>query len=277
MPSEVERRADELVDHYGATLVRLNLESYATQERREHWQSVLDDPRYLADINHIVRHIAAKPNVYVLVSLWLDPSFSEQGWPTARTADTWRRLARTLVDIPNVMFGVANEPAWNYDGAQDEQVWIAMNTVVEAMRVVEAEAGSRKHLVTVQGTRAWARSLDYYLTHPILAGNGENIVYETHVYDPEARFAELFLGPAQTLPVLIGEFGPAEGSGMSFADCSALMQQARAADISYTAWTFHSRCAPNMLVDNPGLGCGLYMTLQPTAWGDLVRTHLQAN
>ena len=63
----------------------------------------------------------------------------------------------------------------------------------------------------MQGTRSWSRVLDYYLTHPITAGGGVNIAYETHVYDPSSTFAARFENPSATIPVIIGEFGPAAG------------------------------------------------------------------
>ena len=50
-------------------------------------------------------------------------------------------------------------------------------------------------------------------------------IYETHVYDPAADFADRFETPSQTLPVIIGEFGPA-GGYMSEADCTTLMDSA---------------------------------------------------
>jgi hypothetical protein len=55
-----------------------------------------------------------------------------------------------------------------------------MNDAVAAIRAAEIKRGFAPHLVAVQGTRAWARTLDYYVDHPITAGNGANVVYETH-------------------------------------------------------------------------------------------------
>ena len=139
--------------------------------------------------------------------------------------------------------------------------------------------------VTLQGTRAWARDVSFFLTHPI--STPANVVYETHVYNPAADFQAsalhnalavarrrpcsargrrgprqracmlrwavpcgeaawhaaragghaqlapllapwqaLFVGPSATLPLVIGEFGPA-GGYMTLADCEALMQVGR--------------------------------------------------
>lgn len=271
--AEVNRRADELVDVWGANFVRLTLESYASGEPYQvHWRDLLDDPEYLGHVQEIVAHLAAKPGVYVLLSLWIDPSFSELGWPTAETILVWQRLAEVFRDQPRVLYGLVNEPQYNFDGAQDEEVWTAMNATVAAIRGVEDGFGTPYHVITVQGTGGWARRLGYYVGHPITAGGGVNVAYEVHVYNSEADFQDLWIGPAQTLPVVIGEFGP--GGGMTEADSAALLDAARAAGVPHLAWTFHMRCPPNLLVDHSGGGCGAGMPLEPTAWGQLLRDGL---
>lgn len=303
---EVLRRIDELVDVWGANFLRLVLESYAADGGfRKHWMGVLDDPApgYLAELQAIVSHIGSKPGVYVLVSLWADPTFTpsqdlnqppdptkpEGGWPTSvlnapglhSTQDVWRRLASTFAMEPHVLFGVCNEPERNSDGTRDAEVWTAMNAVVDVIRAAEAAAGApQQHVVAVQGTRNWARVLDYYVANPITAGGGTNIVYETHVYNPQPDFKALFEDPALSLPVIIGEFGPqldpAKGPVMTLADCNALMASARVLDIPHLGWTFHHNCDPNMLVDNSGVPptCGASMPLGPTEWGMRIKAGL---
>jgi Cellulase (glycosyl hydrolase family 5) len=206
--AEVERRIDELVDVWKANFIRLDLESYASSAGRVQWQGVLDDPAYLADIGRIVDYIGTKPGVYVILSIWVDPSFSSLGWPQARTNSALATLAATFASAPYVLFGVSNEPQSNSDGKLDAQVWTAMNAAVAAIRAVEDEVRVPHHIVSVQGTGDWARRLDYYVTHPITADAGDNVAYEVHVYDPATDFAALFETAAQTLPVIIGEFGP---------------------------------------------------------------------
>lgn len=270
-PAEVERRLDELIDRWHATFVRLDLESYATQDQgMVQWQGVLNDPAYLADIQRIVAHIGQKPGVYVMVSLWVDATFSAVGWPTQQTQPVWQKLAETFKDSPHVLYGLVNEPQSNFNGQQDAQVWAAMNTTVQSIRDVEARVGAPHHVVAVQGTRAWARRLDYYVSHPITAGGGTNIAYETHVYDPASQFDTLFGNPAKTLPVIVGEFGP---SGMTEDECGQLMQKAEALEVPYLAWTFHQRCPPNLLQETAG-GCGIGMPLRPTSWGQRLKDRL---
>jgi endoglucanase len=271
---EVERRIDELVDVWGASFVRLLLESYADdQGGAVQWQNVIDDPGYLQDVVEIVDYIGQKPGMYVLMSLWADGSFSAQGWPTATTIAEWELLAETFRNDGHVLFGIVEGPLGNVDGSLDSACWDAMNDTVAAIRAVEDGYGTPHHVIAVQGTRDKGRRLDYYVDHPITAGGGENIVYETHVYDPPTAFQTLFIGPSQTLPVIIGEFGPVAGS-MTLADCEDLMVQARANDIPHLGYTFHMRCGPNMLVDYSAAGCGEGMTLDPTEWGTVLQTHL---
>lgn len=269
--AEVKRRIDELVGVWKANFIRLDLESYAAADGRVHWQGILADPGYLADVQEIVAHAASKPGVYVLLAQWVSPTFTALGWPTAATNLEWTRLAEAFQDQPRVLFGLCNEPQSNFDGAQDAQVWTAMNAAVQAIRDAETAAGKPHHVITVQGTRAWSRVLDYYLAHPITAGGGGNIAYETHVYDPQSQFAALFETPSASLPVVIGEFGP---SGMTEAEAETLMQSAEAHGVPYLAWTFHMRCPPNLLVDGSAGGCGVGMTLTPTSWGARLKARL---
>lgn len=55
-----------------------------------------------------------------------------------------------------------------------------MNAAVAAVREEEALLGFYPHIVTVQGTRDYGRFLDHYVSYPITAGGGKNVVYETH-------------------------------------------------------------------------------------------------
>jgi hypothetical protein len=251
------------VDNWGANVVRLTLESYKTS-------GVLDDCKYFEGIKRIVHHVGTKPGVYVMVSLWTDPSLDDKGWPTDASIPVWQKLAETLADDPYVLFGVSNEPQANYDGKLDCEVWDRMDNVVRAIRSVEAEHGKHKHLIAVQGTGGWARNLHYYMGRPIDTDKGENIIYELHYYDTIDNVEHTLTEPAKVLPVIIGEFGPVKDE-MNAADCDVLMMKAEELDVPYLAWTFHQRCDPSMLVDNSGNGCGIGMKLEPSPWGEVVR------
>lgn len=273
---EVLRRIDTLVDGWHASFVRLLLESYAdggASPGRVHYKNVLEDDEYFRDLMTIIGHIGKKRGVYVLVSLWHDPSFGPLGWPTERTRTVWKKLARALRDMPFVMFGLVNEPQKNEGGLLDGEVWTAMNETVSAIRSVE-EPG-KHHIVTVQGTREWGRVLDYYVAHPITAGGGVNVAYETHVYNRPARFDELVTRPSRKLPVIIGEMGVVndQDATMLPEDCESLMDLAEKLDVPWLAYTFHTNCPPNLLVEHAGT-CGVGAPLEPSPWGRIVKERL---
>jgi hypothetical protein len=273
-PEEVTRRIDALVDDWHATWLRLLLESHPDRgPGRTHWKNVLDDDAYFRDVLHLVGHVGKKRGVYVLLSLWQDPTFSPLGWPTARTREVWKKLASALRDIPWVMFGLVNEPQRNDDGARDASVWQEMNEAVAAIRSVERPG--RPHVIAVQGTREWGRQLDYYVDHPITAGGGVNVVYETHPYNRPARFEALVSRPARTLPVIVGEFGwlVDKDVTMHAEDTVALMDLAEKEGIPWLAWTFHTNCPPNLLAAHAGT-CGVGVSLAPSPWGAIVKARL---
>jgi len=274
-PEEVLRRVDELTDRWHANFLRLTLESYDKADRRVTWRGALMDDAYLKDLQRIVHRIEQKPGVYVELAVWHDPSLDKMGWPTDETRKLWEKLVHTFAESPRVLFGVATEPEQNADGKMDAYAWDAMNKTVETIRA--AEGAGPHHIVVVQGTRMWARRLDYYVSHPITAGGGFDIAYESHTYDGHPQIDALLDGPAKTLPVIIGEFGPVDDAHlahMTMDDCSYLMQRAEEREVPYLAWTFHMRCPPNLLVDKSGGSCGVGMPLEPTPWGKLLRDRL---
>lgn len=276
--NEVKRRTDELTGNWKGNFLRLVLESRRTQD------NYVSSATYRSAIREIVNYIGTKPGVYVLVSIWLDPSLDANGWPTTATNQILSQLAADFYASPQVMFGVCNEPEANYEGDLDPQVWARMNSAVNAIRTAEANLGSNRHIITVQGTRNWARDLSYYLTHPITAGGGVNIAYETHIYNNPDEFASL-LAPAAQIPVILGEFGPVNNqyARASVPDMQKLIDLATAAGVPYLAWTFHQYCPPNLIGDRPGLTwdanststSGLGMPLYPTDFGLLLQRNLQ--
>jgi len=271
---EAKRRIDEAVDVWGASFVRLCLQSEASGE------SPVEDDAYVARVTDLVAHVGTKRGVYVLVSLWRDPSFAANGWPTEDTARVWTRLAEALHGQEHALYGISNEPRYNLDGRQDREVWRRMNDTVAAIRNVETSLGGRHHVVVVQGTRDYGRRLDFYVEHPIAAGGGANIAYETHPYSAASELDRLIVAPSQHLPVLIGEFGPNDfGSRdfhMTYEDARAVIEVAERERIPYAAFSFHMRCPPNLLVDRSDANCGVDMPLEPTAvWGEMLRDALR--
>src|SRR5262249_46370780 len=80
--NEVLRRIDEVVEGWHATFIRLDMTSWASATTTvggktinlQQWGNVLADPNYLADMKTIVAHIGTKPGVYVILTVFSDPS-----------------------------------------------------------------------------------------------------------------------------------------------------------------------------------------------------------
>lgn len=275
--AEVIRRLDDLVDHWKANFIRLDLETLSPSAGSGAIasDSFVSNAAYLQAIKEVVDHAATKPNLLLMLSIWDNGSLDSNGWPTNATNQELSVLATTFKNHAHVMFGVSNEPQNNFSGSQNAQAWARMNSAVQAIRDAETAAGATvKHLVAVQGLGGWARQLDYYITHPITADNGVNVVYEIHVYDPVSSFAAMYEAPSTHIPIIIGEFGPANGS-MTAADCTALMDSAQAREIPYLAWQYGMNCPPDLVQNTLSQAtCGVGTTLTPSTWGTQFKARL---
>ncbi len=268
---EIKRRIDMLVDDWGANFLRLCLQS-------GNYTTVVEDPAYLDKIVEIVEYVGTKPGVYVLVSNWWSKNTDELGWPSSKTYEEWYSLAKALANYPQAMFGMINEPKYNFnnDPAINAKLLNRLDSCINTIRLAESHAGvSYQHIITASGTGAYGRYLSYYVNNPVTAYGGTNIAYETHVYDPESRWNENWLDASQTIPVIIGEFGPVSNY-MTMDDCIQLMDLADDRQIPYAGWSFHHNSNPSMLVDNSNGSMGEGMDLKPNEWGRVVRDHLRS-
>ena len=275
--NEVLRRIDEVVDLWGANLIRLNLESYPIASGRIQHRPILEDRAYLSDIERIVHHIGQKQGTYVILNLWREPSLSNEGYPTEQTHELLSILVQKFYDAPQVIFSVSPGVRQNDDGQQTTAAWEAMNSAVQAIRDQEQVLSGYRHLIAVPGLRNQGSDLSHYIENPITAGGGSNIIYETQIFEAQSQFDQRLVSPAQTLPVIIGAFGPSEVAPriMTQVDALALIQEAERLNVSWAAWTFHMRCqSSEMLVDRSNNGCGINMPLQPTEWGLAIQGQL---
>ena len=92
--AEVERRADKLIDIWGANYIHLSMDSYSAQfankdlnSPRRQYKNVVGDPDYLRAIEQIVKHITDK-GAYVLLYLHSDPCLGAN--PAAARGDEVR-------------------------------------------------------------------------------------------------------------------------------------------------------------------------------------------
>ena len=288
-PAGVNRWSDELVDHWHANLVRFLLSAKVApfNQSEIQWQNLVDDPAYFADIQTNVNYLTAKPGVYVLVTLFADPTIKDNTnafdseWPSSAGDSNSRyiKLAEAFADNSHVLFGLTNEPHIEFANdnmvAPHEAALAAVyQDAIAAIRGVEDAHHVAHHVVVVQAPLGYARDLSYFIAHPL---TGDQIAYEIHPYNAQADFASLITGPSATLPIIIGEYG--EAGAMTAADVQQMWTVAEAAEVPYIAWNFHMRCPPNLLQDTASDGCGLSATtgydFPRTPYGELVFAHLQ--
>ena len=282
-PAGLNRWADQLIDVWHATFIRFLLSSKSAplNAGEVQWKSIVDDPAYYADVQGTVNHMTGK-GAYVLVTLFADPTMKTEAaggfdseWPGSagdgNTNARYTLLAQAFKTNPRVLFGLTNEPHGTAD--HDPELAVRYQSAIDAIRKVEDAAGTPHHLIAVQAPENYARELTYFVAHPL---PGDNVVYEVHPYNTQADFDRLVTQPAKTLPVIIGEYGPA--GVMTDADIKALWPVAQAAGVPHIGWNFHMRCPPNMLTDTAADGCGLAASTNyafpRTPWGDEMFTYL---
>ncbi len=280
-PDGVDRWADELIDGWHANFIRFLLSAKPApfNEYEQQWENLVDDPVYLAAIVQNVEHMTEKPGVYVMVTLFADPTMQpnngefDSEWPSSLgdSNTRYRALAEAFSGNPKVLFGLTNEPHTTPE--HDAELAAVYMDAIAAIREVEDEAGAPHHVVVVQAPEGYSRDLTYFVENPL---PGDQIAYEVHPYNTAAEFAALLSGPHQTLPIIIGEYGPA--LEMTEEDVMALWTLAEEEEIPTIAWNFHMRCPPNLLADTAEDGCGLAAAtgydFPRTSWGDLLKDHL---
>jgi hypothetical protein len=281
-PDGVDRWSDELCDTWHASFVRFLLSAKAAPASGEvQWQDLNDDASYLADIEQNVEHLTAKPGVYVLVTLFEDPTIKpndgdfDSEFPSSLGDSTprYQTLAETFVDNPRVLFGLTNEPHTD-TAAHEADLAQRYQTAIAAIRAVEDAHHAAHHIVVVQAAEGYARDLTYFIANPLA---GDQIAYEIHPYNPQTDFDSLITQPAKALPIIIGEYGPA--GTMTTADMQAMWTVAEQDEVPYIAWNFHQRCPPNLLQDTSPDGCGLAAAtgydFPRTDYGNLLYAQLQ--
>ncbi len=280
-PDGVDRWSDELIDNWHATFIRFLVTAKAApyNSSEQQWMSLVDDPQFLADIVQNVTHMTAKPGVYVEVTVFADPTIKlenadyDSEWPSSAgdTNPVYSALANAFYANPRVLFGLTNEPHGTAD--HDAELATRYAAAIAVIRGVEDSHGTPHHLIAVQAPEGYARDLTYFVAHPLA---GDRIIYEIHPYNPASDFDSLIVQPSKSLPIMIGEYGPA--GSMTDTDIMTLWTVAQQNGVPYIAWAFHARCAPTMLQDTASDGCGLAASTgyawPRTAWGDLLHDHL---
>jgi Bacterial Ig-like domain/Cellulase (glycosyl hydrolase family 5) len=260
-----------LVSQWKPNFVRVNLgmNSYTTVS----W--LANPAQYRTPMENVINALGAEANVYVLVTLRSDTSMNTckvwtgsyyddaRCFPTASTDAVYQALVDSFADKPYVLFGVSNEPG-GMDNT-DAQLRAAMSHAVDVIRAREDALGVPHHIVVVQGNN-WTSRLDFYSTTPLTQ---DNVVYEYHSYPPVA--AGTYGYGYTNIPVIIGEYGGANFSGMTQSQANDFYANVEKNQISNLGWYFspYSGVLPPML-NVTGNG----NDIQPNAWGNIVKSYL---
>jgi hypothetical protein len=169
-------------------------------------QWFLEDEAYVGRVEAIIDH-AARLGLYVVLDVQWEHGQRTEPYslnilerPTFGTGNTteafWLSATSRWANRTNLLLDLVNEP----HGHPPEVAAAALQALIDAIRSRTADP------VIVVGGPDWAHSLDPWRVHPLA---GANLVYSAHQYlpyDPPADFEAKWRTPAQTLPVLLGEF-----------------------------------------------------------------------
>ncbi len=200
--------------------------------------------------------------------------------PKDEHLEFWTDAATRYKDHPAVIFDLINEPhgisweVWRDGGFVGEKVDRDEATFLTPEERAKAQGfqspGMQKMLDTVRATGAknmvLVGGLDYaYRLDGIVEGfglkdhsGGQGIIYACHIYPWKSQWQKMLLDAAAKYPILLGEVG-ADSNKMSFMPAEqqedwetwtpailGLIQQHK---LNYTAWCFHPKASPRMLLD----------------------------
>jgi hypothetical protein len=260
-----------------ANVIRLPiLDSFWFGKGRGKW-AANDADAYRAIADKVIK-IASGKGAYVVFDLhrYLTPDES--------CVVFWRDAAARYANNPAVLFDILNEPhdtswdIWRNGGLvqgkgkdpKDIQS-VGMQALVDAVR------GTGAKNIIVAGGLGYAYDLTGIVNgYALDEKGGHGIMYATHFYNWHDGWAKHILGTAAKYPVLVGECG-ADVNKMNFIpankqenpytwapDAIGFIQKNR---LNWTAWCFHTRANPNMLLD--------WTNDTPTPyWGSFVKAAL---
>lgn len=215
-------------------------------------------------------NLCASKGVYIVLDL------HEYRAPEQRHADFWKAVATKFKDHPAVIFELLNEPhdipwaAWQKGGETGTErlksdVAVENNNQLKTFKTIGMQAlvdtiratGARN--VIVAGGLDWSYDLSgvlqgYALSDP--QGNG--IMYSTHVYPWKSDWQNKFITVAEKYPIFMGEVG-ADEKKMTFISAEAqedphtwvpdILGIVQKHKIHWTAWCFHPKSSPRVLLD----------------------------
>jgi hypothetical protein len=218
-----------------------------------------DAGAYRAIADKVIR-IAAGKGAHVVFDLhrYLTPDES------CRTF--WKDAAARYANNPAVLFDLLNEPhdttwdVWRNGGLVHGKGKDAKDiSSIGLQALVDAVRGSGAKNIVVAGGLGYAFDLSGIVNGYALDDKGGNgIMYATHFYNWHGGWARHILGTAAKYPVLVGEFGadvvkmnfvPAGKQEDPYAWVPDAIGFVQKNNLNWTAWCFHTRANPNLLLD----------------------------
>jgi len=234
---------------------------------------------YTTLMTNVIKYIAQNnPSVYILITLRSDSSMVDQdtadgdaeatGLPASGTDAVYTALVDAFGSIPNVLFGLSNEPGGDKISST-ATIAAAMTHAVSTIRAEETAKGYHQHLISVQGND-WTSDLSYYATTPLSA---TNVVYELHYYPANGVASTSYSSYCSKLPIVVGEYGPSDNTdsnGGVFP--SSFFTDMENDHISSLAWDIepYNEIEPALLNWTSSSDTNFV----PTAWGTVVKNYL---
>ncbi|MFH1496718.1 MAG: cellulase family glycosylhydrolase [Verrucomicrobiota bacterium] len=219
--------------------------------------------------------LAANRGAYVVLDL------HHYRAPRPEDVDFWKDAAARYKDHPAVLFDLLNEPhgipweTWQKGGfveekkkAGDEDAFLSEAEKRENKRgfdspgmqgLLDAARSTGAKNVVVVGGLDYAYSLTGVLEgHALTDHAGNGIMYATHIYPWKKGWQKRFLDVAAKYPILVGEVGgdakkmtwlPANHQENVDTWAPAMIGVIQKHRLNWTAWCFHPKASPRMLLD----------------------------
>jgi endoglucanase len=272
-----EDEVRNIVQGWRSNIIRVPFnQDWALRGRRDH-----SAESYLAALDQVISWAAGMGAYTILDLQWLDADtvygINSDGTPNrvapTPNADTivlWRTMAKRYRDEPAVLFDLFNEP---HDPLGDDflPLWVPgpdgeiveledsfvgpdeWNSWAELL-VAEIRATRPNGLMLIAG-------IDWAFDLRKVRVDAPNIVYSAHIYpNRKPKDWRKALGRSRDVPVFVGEWGGTNDDIAFGRDLAARMQQDA---LGWTAWSWSDY--PHLVQD-----------LQPTVFGEFVRSQLQA-
>ncbi len=249
------------IDVWKANVIRLTVLDSFWFGRGRGTTNSNDSESYRLICDQVIK-IAAAKGAYVVFDLhrYLTPDES--------CVTFWKDAAVRYKNNPAVLFDIINEPhdtSWevwqkggpvelkNKDGTKKIVQGVGMQTLIDTVRA----AGAKN--IIVAGGLGYAYDLTGVVKgHALDDKGGNGIMYATHFYNWHKGWEAHFMEVAAKYPLLVGECG-ADIDKMDFIpldqqedpytwvpDAIGFIQKNH---LNWTAWCFHTRATPNMLLD----------------------------